>query len=79
MADSETTFPYRRICPVCREGAEVVISTTKYVEWQEGRLVQDAFPELSPAEREILISGVHPACWETLWSDDPDGLGMEAF
>ena len=29
----------------------------------EGRLLQDVLPNMAPADREVILSGVHPACW----------------
>ena len=29
--------------------------------------VQDIFPYLSPAERELLISGICPDCWDSMF------------
>jgi hypothetical protein len=28
--------------------------------------VQDEFPKLTAGQREQLVTGTHPACWETL-------------
>jgi transcriptional regulator GlxA family with amidase domain len=35
--------------------------------WQEGENIQNAFPDMSAADREILISGTHAACWDKLF------------
>ena len=44
-----------------------------YLDWSEGELVQIAFPYLSAEERETLISGICPKCWdETFGEDDED-------
>jgi len=40
--------------------------------WQNGELVQTAFPYLTPAEREFIISGVLPGEWDTLFSDEDE-------
>lgn len=40
--------------------------------WQNGELVQNAFPYLTPAEREFIISGVLPGEWDTLFSDEDE-------
>lgn len=34
-------------------------------DWMEGGLIQDCFPELTPDEREFLISGVTADEWES--------------
>ena len=36
---------------------------TKYL---HGAKVQDAFPHLTPAQREFIMSGITPEEWETL-------------
>ena len=51
-------------CPFCGHGNEVEVNESDYWDWQDGKLVQDAFPYLSADEREMLISGVCPTCWE---------------
>lgn len=52
-----------RECPFCGEYHEVKVSEADYAAWQGGDLAQDVFPYLTPAEREILISGICPKCW----------------
>lgn len=37
----------------------------------EKRFVQTAFPYLSDNDREMLLSGVCPACWEKFFGDEP--------
>lgn len=38
----------------------------------EGMLVQDAYPHLSPAEREFILTGILPDDWDRLFSDEGD-------
>ena len=35
-----------------------------YNAWQNGKLIQDAFPSLSVMEREFLMTGITPDEWE---------------
>lgn len=37
-----------------------------------GLMIQDIVPHLTADDREFLISGAHPACWETLSEQDED-------
>ena len=37
-----------------------------YTKWQNGKLVNDAFPMLSPLEREFILLGVTEKEWEEL-------------
>ena len=61
-------------CPFCGRGNEVEVNETDYWDWDDGMLVQDAFPYLSADEREMLISGICPSCWEKYFgsNEEPD-------
>lgn len=39
------------------------VERTSLEEWQEGKLIQDALPNLTPEQREAMISGMCPTCW----------------
>ena len=43
--------------------------------WQNGELVQNVFPHLSPSEREFLISGVTPEEWNVVNEDMEEVYG----
>lgn len=51
-------------CPFCGEEHTVVVEHFDYLSWNAGELAQKAFPYLSADEREMLISGICPTCWE---------------
>ena len=38
--------------------------------WQNGMLIQDAMPELSPSDREFIMSGITSEEWEGLYPDE---------
>lgn len=40
--------------------------------WRHGMLIQDVFPELSAEDREFLISGLCPDCWNALCEGEDD-------
>ena len=54
-------------CPFCGEAHTVLVNEMDYYDWQDGKLAQDAFPYLSADEREMLISGICPTCWDGMW------------
>jgi len=67
-----------RRCCVCGRGGSLLVDAEAYGRWrlprsEGGLLAQEAFPDLSPADREQLISGTHPECWEALFSSVPEG------
>jgi hypothetical protein len=37
--------------------------------WQAGENIQSVFPDMSLADREIMISGTHPECWDKLFAE----------
>ncbi len=39
---------------------------------QQGVHVQTVFPNWSPEDREMLISGTCPDCWEEMWAEEED-------
>lgn len=49
-------------CPFCGESHAVEVNLAGYEAWQNGELIQNALPELSPTEREQLISCLCPTC-----------------
>ena len=52
-------------CPFCGQTHEVEVYEADYMAWEFGDIkAQDAFPYLSVADRERLISGICPECWE---------------
>ena len=49
-------------CPFCGEDHAVEVNLTQYEAWQNGKPIQNAMPDLTPTEREQLISGLCPKC-----------------
>lgn len=58
-------------CPMCGMYTIILVNEEDLKRWQCGELAQNAFPYLSVEEREMLISGLCPNCWEALYPD-PD-------
>lgn len=54
-------------CPCCGKANEIEVNEMDYFDWDDGELVQDAFPYLSAEEREMLISGICPTCWNKMF------------
>lgn len=65
-------------CLVCGEEGTLTVSVEGLRRREQGALIQEAFPELSPAEREQLKLGYHPKCWDELFApfdeEDEDEL-----
>ena len=64
-------------CPFCGHAHEVEVNEADYWDWQDGVLAQDAFPYLSADEREMLISGICPKCWDEMFGGGEDEESYE--
>lgn len=59
-------------CPLCNHTNSIMVYADDYYAWQNGTLIQDAFPYLSPDDREMLISGICPFCWEKMFGEEEE-------
>ena len=66
-------------CPFCSTVTPVEVDEGHYRRWQEDRAtggryrhIQNAMPELSADERELLISGTCSKCWERVFGGQDD-------
>lgn len=51
-------------CHYCGEKSYVILLFAEFARWQGGALIQDAFPNLTPEERDLILLGIHPKCSE---------------
>ena len=55
-------------CTVCGEKSKVHgISTTDLARWIGGEYIQTVWPDMTPDERELIKTGTHPVCWDSLF------------
>jgi hypothetical protein len=59
-------------CIHCNETGVLIVDKDKYKEFRETprhlrRLIQDIFPDTSRGEREQLINGTHPECFDDMF------------
>ena len=54
-------------CPFCGKIDFIEVDTEGYLAWQEGELIQNALPTLSADKREMLKTGICPACWDNMF------------
>lgn len=64
----------QRKCYVCGSLAVVEMPIEAFKKYADGMLVQNAWPEATPEEREIIITGMHSHCFNEFVSepDEPD-------
>lgn len=56
-----------RPCSLCGKSEAIELDEEKYKRWRKGELIQRVWPRMTADERELLISGTHPKCWDTLF------------
>lgn len=56
-------------CPFCGSVTELHVPFDGYMAWESGELIQNALPELSPTEREVLISNLCPDCQKDVFGE----------
>jgi hypothetical protein len=65
-------------CHNCHKSHQVKVNMEAYNQWKDGEaLIQDALPELSAAERELLMSQTCGSCWDQLFGSDIDDMDDE--
>ena len=52
---------------------EIDVSEKQITLWMEGALIQDVMPNLSPDEREFLMTGITPAEWNEMFAQSDVG------
>ena len=58
-------------CIICGTPHTIVVPTEGYKRWKNREAhIQDALPTLTANERELLMSGICPVCWDKHFSDD---------
>ena len=61
-----------RPCMICQQASTIAANELQAAAYAHGLPVQDIWPHMPRAEREVLISGIHPDCWAGLFGPDDD-------
>jgi hypothetical protein len=54
-------------CFYCGAGGMMKVSSEGYLKRLNGAAIQEAYPDLSAGEREQMMTGTHPACWNAAY------------
>jgi hypothetical protein len=49
---------------------DLPISEDQIREWNNGKMIQDAMPNLSPSEREFVMTGIVQEEWDRLFKEE---------
>lgn len=66
MTTSQMVLITTPACMVCGRESEMVLEKEKVDRYLGGEFVQNVWPELPIAEREMLITGIHGKCWDEM-------------
>lgn len=66
-------------CRRCNEVTELKVDFEGFTKWQQGELIQNALPELDVDQRELLISGTCPTCWDEMFPSDEEQELLDRF
>jgi hypothetical protein len=64
---SSTIVVRTKTCTVCGDYEVWSLDRELVNRWQGGENIQQVFPDMSAEDRELLISGIHPVCWDQLF------------
>lgn len=61
-------------CPVCGTDGRVLVQVDDFLRWssRDRPLIQDCFPTLTREQREQVLTGIHPSCWDKLFPADEE-------
>lgn len=61
-------------CSFCGKSYEIAVNAKDWAEFNSPnrRNIQEVFPYLTPAEREMFISGMCEECWDKMFSFDEE-------
>ena len=72
MKTAERNVTLEVTCRLCNKTHELKVTERDYIEYSQSnrRHIQDIFPYLTPAERELLISQTCDDCWNKMFGGE---------
>jgi len=53
-----------------KNSLDIPVTETQIQSWRFGALIQDVMPNLTPDQREFIISGTMPESWAKIFGED---------
>jgi hypothetical protein len=75
IPQADGTANFRTVCVLCGKPVELAGLDPDALALflaRRGPMVQDAFPQLSASEREVLVSGSHAECFEDAFAEEDE-------
>jgi len=70
---NENSVCIERYCDIFKTTSQMCMNISPeqfmecYIRWQNGELIQNAFPMLSADEREFILTGITPDQWNSMF------------
>lgn len=59
-------------CPFCGDTKDIELTNDEQTAMLSGKHIQEVLPHLSKDDRERLISGTCPECWDSIFRGEDD-------
>ena len=60
-------FYMPKVCPWCHKHHGVKATEKQFMDWEDGMLIQKAFPDHTAAQRDALLVGICKDCHERIY------------
>ena len=67
-----STIQVKKTCPECSRVQTIPVPAEEHAAWKAGELIQNALVSLTPAQREVLLTGYCHGCWDTLFTEEEE-------
>lgn len=67
VAMAKRQFRVYATCNKCSETECLLVDRQDFIDWREGKCIQDAMPYLSVDERELMISRICGDCFDKIF------------
>lgn len=58
---------------------EIDVTEEQLDRWQNGELIQNVMPHLTPSEREFIMTGITEAEWENMFGEDSEEKEEQSY
>ena len=66
-------------CIICVKQKTIQVNKSDYTEYNNGKLIQLAFPYLNSNDRELIRSGICGDCYDSIFKEDDDIVEGDYF
>lgn len=73
-AKTKRQTKFTKYCRLCNEEHEIFVDTNDFIDWQEGKYVQQVWPNLTADDREVMISGTCGPCFDKMFGDEDEAF-----